>query len=199
MRYREFCESTDKLELPDIEVNDTVLVGKFKNRKAVIKGFTTDKNNQPVLKTDKGDQKLFKPRIAKLMDGITEQTEVAMFSPDLKLYHGTVRRLWLGVRRTGSLYLTDDRDYAVDYADDVNEEKGDERIIVVFKMADLMKLPNVTFEPDWTWVETVNWQQKEAGEKITIPTWQESLQTINRFSIAGFKHKFKSLGQITPL
>jgi hypothetical protein len=60
-------ETKDTLELPDIEVGDQVLVGKFKNRKATVKGFTKDKNNQPVLKTDKGDQKLFKPRIAKLM------------------------------------------------------------------------------------------------------------------------------------
>jgi len=57
----------DTLELPTMDVGDQVLVGKFKNRKAEIKGFKTDPNNQPVLKTDKGDQKLFKPRIVKLM------------------------------------------------------------------------------------------------------------------------------------
>lgn len=56
----------DTLTLPDLEVGDEVLVGKFKNRKATIKGFDTDKNNQPVLKTDKGEHKLFKPRISKL-------------------------------------------------------------------------------------------------------------------------------------
>jgi hypothetical protein len=42
------------------------MTGKFKNRKAEVKGFTTDDHNQPVLKTTKGDQKLFKPRILKL-------------------------------------------------------------------------------------------------------------------------------------
>ena len=52
---------------PSIDVGDEVLVGKFKNRRAEVKGFTTDDNNQPVLKTSKGDQHLFKPRIAKLM------------------------------------------------------------------------------------------------------------------------------------
>ena len=56
-----------KLELPDINVGDEVLVGKFKNRKAEVKGFSKDDKNQPVLKTTKGDQKLFKPRISKLM------------------------------------------------------------------------------------------------------------------------------------
>ena len=48
-------------------MGDVLLVGKFKNRKATITGFSTDENNQPVAQTDKGDQKIFKPRIAKLM------------------------------------------------------------------------------------------------------------------------------------
>ncbi len=51
---------------PAIEKNDIVFIGKFKNRKAVVKRITKDDHNQPVLKTDKGDAKLFKPRIAKL-------------------------------------------------------------------------------------------------------------------------------------
>jgi hypothetical protein len=67
MRYHEIIESQNKLTLPTIDVNDVVYVGKFKNRKAVVKGFKTDDHNQPVLKTDKGDQKLFKPRLDKLM------------------------------------------------------------------------------------------------------------------------------------
>jgi len=56
-----------KYELPKLAVGDVLLVGKFKNRKATITGFSSDENNQPVAKTDKGDQKIFKPRIAKLM------------------------------------------------------------------------------------------------------------------------------------
>ena len=60
----------DVLKLPSINIGDEVLVGKFKNRRATITGFTTDDNNQPVLKTTKGDQKLFKPRIAKLMEAV---------------------------------------------------------------------------------------------------------------------------------
>jgi len=54
-------------ELPRLAVGDVLLVGKFKNRKATITGFSSDKNNQPVAQTDKGEQKIFKPRIAKLM------------------------------------------------------------------------------------------------------------------------------------
>ncbi|MDA9302587.1 hypothetical protein N8072_00495 [bacterium] len=57
----------DILTLPSIKVGDEILVGKFKNRKATVTGFGKDENNQPVLKTTKGDQKLFKPRIVKLM------------------------------------------------------------------------------------------------------------------------------------
>jgi len=57
----------DILKLPSIKIGDEILVGKFKNRKAVVTGFTKDENNQPVLKTTKGDQKLFKPRLVKLM------------------------------------------------------------------------------------------------------------------------------------
>ena len=69
-----------ELKLPDLEVGDTLLVGKFKNRKAEIKGFSTDEHGQPVPQTTKGDQKIFKPRIAKLMPGAEdakpeEQTE----------------------------------------------------------------------------------------------------------------------------
>jgi hypothetical protein len=32
-----------------------------------ITGFSSDENNQPVAQTDKGEHKIFKPRIAKLM------------------------------------------------------------------------------------------------------------------------------------
>ena len=56
------------LKLPSINIGDEILVGKFKNRRATVTGFGKDEHNQPVLKTTKGDQKLFKPRIVKLMD-----------------------------------------------------------------------------------------------------------------------------------
>jgi hypothetical protein len=54
-------------ELPRLAVGDVLLVGKFKNRRATIIGFSLDENNQPVALTDKGEHKIFKPRIAKLM------------------------------------------------------------------------------------------------------------------------------------
>jgi len=60
-------KSDDTLKLPDLNVGDTLLVGKFKNRAAEIKGFEKDEKGQPVAQTTKGDQKIFKPRIAKLI------------------------------------------------------------------------------------------------------------------------------------
>jgi hypothetical protein len=64
---KSFTEYIAELDLPSLEKGDTLLVGKWKNRRAEIKGFETDENGQPVAKTNKGDQKIFKPRIAKLM------------------------------------------------------------------------------------------------------------------------------------
>jgi predicted chitinase len=55
---------------PQIDVGDEIKIGKFKNRKAEVTGFKKDENNQPVLKTTKGDQKLFKPRLTKLMNEV---------------------------------------------------------------------------------------------------------------------------------
>jgi len=73
IRFKTFI---NEFSLPKLKVGDEVKVGKWKNRKAIIKGFTKDKNNQPVLKTNKGDQKLFKPRISKLEEGYMELNEV---------------------------------------------------------------------------------------------------------------------------
>ena len=68
MPKREPRKTNDRAyALPRLAVGDVLLVGKFKNRKATITGFTSDENNQPVAQTDKGDHKIFKPRIAKLM------------------------------------------------------------------------------------------------------------------------------------
>src|SRR5664280_516547 len=80
MSKQDYCKARKKAyALPRLAVGDVLLVGKFKNRKATITGFSSDENNQPVAQTDKGDQKIFKPRIAKLMpaklraDGVVRQ------------------------------------------------------------------------------------------------------------------------------
>lgn len=64
-----------ELELPDLEKGDILMVGKFKNRAAEITDFETDEHGQPVAKTTKGDQKIFKPRVAKLMPGMQKKDD----------------------------------------------------------------------------------------------------------------------------
>lgn len=68
MRINEIVREDKSYTPPTIEAGDEIRVGKFKNRRAEVKGITKDENNQPVLKTTRGDQKLFKPRISKLED-----------------------------------------------------------------------------------------------------------------------------------
>lgn len=54
--------------IPTLKVGDLIFIGKWKNRKAIIKGFSKDKNNQPIVNTDLGDVSVFKFRIQKLME-----------------------------------------------------------------------------------------------------------------------------------
>ena len=68
MKANEFINEADSYQPPELNVGDKILKGKFKNSPAEIKGFTTDQHNQPVLKTNKGDVQLFKPRVEKLMN-----------------------------------------------------------------------------------------------------------------------------------
>ena len=66
-RHALTTEGEQILKLPDIKVGDEVKIGRWKNRKATVKGFKKDKkDNHPILKTTKGDTKLFKPRINKI-------------------------------------------------------------------------------------------------------------------------------------
>ena len=51
----------------DIKVGDTLLTGKWKNKPVEVTGFGVDKNNQPTVKTNKGEIALYKFRIKKLM------------------------------------------------------------------------------------------------------------------------------------
>ena len=66
-RYRNKDTNEATLDLPDLETGDELMVGKFKNRKATIKDFKKDDHGQPVAVTNKGDQKIFKGRVKKLM------------------------------------------------------------------------------------------------------------------------------------
>jgi hypothetical protein len=52
---------------PDIQKGDTILVGRWKNSPAEVKGFGKDKNHQPTVKTNKGSYSLYRFRLQKLM------------------------------------------------------------------------------------------------------------------------------------
>jgi len=53
----------------EINVGDTVEVGRFRNVTAKIKNISIDENGQPVIITDKGPKKLFSCRLSKLTPG----------------------------------------------------------------------------------------------------------------------------------
>lgn len=67
MRYKELSEKDDKLKI-SLGVGDEVRMGKFRNRKATIKGFDKDKKNQPTVKTTKGEKKALTFDVEKLKD-----------------------------------------------------------------------------------------------------------------------------------
>lgn len=92
MKIRDILEANE-YQPPTLRKGDEVKVGKFKNRKAEITGFDTDEHGQPVLKTSKGDQKLFKPRISKLEPKLNERTEDEVGSDEISLVISSVQNL----------------------------------------------------------------------------------------------------------
>lgn len=53
----------------DLRIGDMILVGKWKNRKAIVQGFGKNDKGQPTVVTDKGEFTLFKFRVKKWMPG----------------------------------------------------------------------------------------------------------------------------------
>ena len=66
---KKFIEMCRLLEYscPDIDIGDTILVGRWRNSPAEVKGFGKDKNKQPTVRTTKGAYNLYKFRIQKYM------------------------------------------------------------------------------------------------------------------------------------
>jgi hypothetical protein len=64
MRLAELFES-DTLDI-NLEKGDHILAGKWKNKDCEIKSFKKDDKGQPIAVTNKGDQKILKPRVPKL-------------------------------------------------------------------------------------------------------------------------------------
>ena len=90
MKINEIIVEGETYQPPELAVGDKILKGKFKNSPATIKGFTKDKHNQPVLKTDKGAVQLFKPRVTKLMtnEGLNHPVIVVDVQPEYNGYDG---------------------------------------------------------------------------------------------------------------
>ena len=51
----------------DLNIGDMILVGKWKNRKAIVQGFGENDKGQMTVKTDKGEYTLFRFRVKKWM------------------------------------------------------------------------------------------------------------------------------------
>jgi hypothetical protein len=52
-----------------LEIGDEILMGKFRNKRAIIKDFGKDKYGQPTVKTDKGERNMYAFRVQKYMNG----------------------------------------------------------------------------------------------------------------------------------
>jgi hypothetical protein len=51
----------------DLEIGDEILIGKYRNKKAIIKEFGKDDLGQPTVKTNKGTRSMYGFRVSKLM------------------------------------------------------------------------------------------------------------------------------------
>ena len=60
----------------EINVGDTVEVGRFRNVIAKIKDISIDDNGQPVIITSKGPKKLFSCRLSKLTPGANTPRQI---------------------------------------------------------------------------------------------------------------------------
>lgn len=60
----------------EINVGDTVEVGRFRNVMAKIKDISVDEHGQPVIITSKGPKKLFSCRLSKLIPGAKTPREI---------------------------------------------------------------------------------------------------------------------------
>ena len=67
----------------ELNIGDQIFMGKFRNKKAIIKNFGVDKLGQPTVKTNKGERNMYAFRLQKALDpAATEEYE--------KFYHQTL-------------------------------------------------------------------------------------------------------------
>lgn len=75
-RYKKYFKEEN---YPQIEIGDEIKGGKFKNKSMIVKDFGKDEKNQPTIKTDKGEKKLYAVRIKQ------EERYKKFFTEELRL------------------------------------------------------------------------------------------------------------------
>lgn len=100
--YTQEFVNEEEIDLPVLKTGDELMVGKFKNRNATIKGFTKDKHNQPIAKTDKGDQQIFKGRVKKLMTSEARNPKVRVKKGKDDVYYAYIGSNRVGVAQVYS-------------------------------------------------------------------------------------------------
>ena len=86
MKFKDVLEEKKKEEEDlmksytlSLEKGDKVLMGKYRNKEAEIKGFSLDKHNQPVMHTSKGTRKMTAFRVADKMPEESTQQKYSKF------------------------------------------------------------------------------------------------------------------------
>jgi hypothetical protein len=153
---------SDTLDTPDIDVGDEVKVGKFKNRKATVTGFEKDSHGQPVLKTDKGDHQLFKPRVSKLEP--VSETDKKIFKPKGAFGRSGVKSTLKKKLPTGRLLKETDVLFEIDYnSKDVIKQAlkgpvtcGFEAELIFTSIQDLRDNDDIYGEDDFAMIDRIN-------------------------------------------
>ena len=71
----------------DIQIGDTILTGKFKNKKVVVKEFGTDDKGQPTI----NGMKMLAFRIKKLMPLSDKEKEAQQKANAVNIFDGTIK------------------------------------------------------------------------------------------------------------
>jgi hypothetical protein len=100
---KSFKEYIKESKNPDIKKGDTILVGKWRNSPAIVKGFGKDANGQPTVKTNKKTYSLYKFRIQKLMKESVDMVEIALYLKQIKIkkYKPVNNWIWSSIKDEG--------------------------------------------------------------------------------------------------
>lgn len=73
----------------ELDIGDVVYMGKFRNKKAIIKDFGVDKLGQPTIKTNKGERNMYAFRLQKLLSPEKTEEYQKFFREKLEKYKVT--------------------------------------------------------------------------------------------------------------